>query len=501
VGDDLTPILIGVGQYIEKPVEISEAGGPVDFMIEAIWKAADDAGIGREKLSDIDLLVVVKDMANILHNPPESIAKILGADKAKKYFTWQGGNTPQFGVNFAAEQISKGNINFALLTGAEAVDTLLKSAAAGIELDWGKKSETDPEMLTKATSGVSPIEQKHGLFMPVTTYPLFENALRGHYGRTIEEHKQVMGKLLSRLSDVATENPYSWFPVKRTPEEITTPSSSNRYISFPYTKLMSAMIMVNQSAAVLMTSVGSAKRMGIDESKWIYLNGCADANDHWYMIDRANYYSSPAITIAGNKALEMADTSIDEIDFLDIYSCFPSAVEVCCDMLGISYDDPRQHTVTGGLQSFGGPGNNYTMHAIATMVEKLRKNPGKKGFVTGNGFNLTKHSFGVYSTEPNKKAWYRESPESYQAEIDSLPSTETVEEPSGNGTLETYNVIFKKDGTPEIGIVIGRDDQGRRFIANTPDDISILENMVESDVLGQSGKISQVDGKNVFSPH
>ena len=52
----------------------------------------------------------------------------------------------------------------------------------------------------------------------------------------------------------------------------------------------------------------------------------------------------------------------------DIYSCFPSSVNLGCDALGLDPFDPRGLTVTGGLPYAGGAASACLMHAIATMV-------------------------------------------------------------------------------------------------------------------------------------
>ena len=263
---------------------------------------------------------------------------------------------------------------------------------------------------------------------------------------------------------------------------------------------MNAMIKVNQSAALIMTSVDNARRMGIDPSRWIYLNGCAEATDHWHVCHRINYYSSPAIAMAGKKALAMARCTIDDIGYFDLYSCFPSAVQIARDMLGVEEDDPRPLTVTGGLPYHGGPGNNYTMHAIAEMVQKLRNQPGKMGLVTANGWYITKHAIGIYSSRPNQNPWQRENPEIYQKALDAQPHPEVAEAPLGKGQIETYTVVYDRDGTPGAGIVIGRLADNRRFIAVTPRDRQLLESLTTSDPVGIWGSIRQKDRLNLFSP-
>ena len=245
-------------------------------------------------------------------------------------------------------------------------------------------------------------ERAYGLAFPVNTYPLFETAIRGQRHRTPEQHLDALGKFFSPFSKVASENPHSWFPTYRPPEEISTPSEKNRFVGFPYTKYLNAVIEVDMAAAVVMTSVGKARELGIPESKWVFLHGCADAADIWFVSERVNFHSSPAIRTMGKKAFTMAGRTTGDMAFIDLYSCFPSAVELGCQELGIAEDDPRGLTVTGGLPYFGGPGNNYVMHSIVTMTDKLRNSPGKFGLATGNGWYVTKHSAGIYSTAPKR---------------------------------------------------------------------------------------------------
>src|SRR5437588_360756 len=152
-----------------------------------------------------------------------------------------------------------------------------------------------------------------------------------------------------------------------------------------------------------MTSVATARRLGIPETNWIYLHGCADGHDHWYVSERTDFHSSPAIRRGIRLALDMAGRGLDEMRFIDLYSCFPSAVEIACQEIGLAEDDPRGLTVTGGLPYFGGPGNNYVTHSICHMLRALRARPGAFGLITANGNYVTKHSFGIYSTLPTQR--------------------------------------------------------------------------------------------------
>lgn len=197
----------------------------------------------------------------------------------------------------------------------------------------------------------------------------------------------------------------------------------------------------------------------------------------------------------------MADCSLDDISAFDLYSCFPSAVEIGCKEMGLAEDDPRGLTVTGGLPYFGGPGNNYVTHSIAEMMNRVRAEPGIKGMVTANGNYVTKQSAGIYSTTPPERPFAPKPPKSYQARIDAEKGPTVVEAASGPATIETYTVMHDRKG-PSYAILFGRDQQDRRFIANAPEDADLLTEMTTRDCIGASGSVTcNDDGINIFRPN
>jgi len=279
-----------------------------------------------------------------------------------------------------------------------------------------------------------------------------------------------------------------------------TVNGSNRWIGFPYPKLMNAHAYIDQSAAVVMTSVATARELGVPRERWVFLHGCADAHDHWFVSERIDLNSSPAIRAASRQALAMAGKTLADIEVIDLYSCFASAVQIGCQEIGLAEDDPRGLTITGGLPYFGGPGNNYVTHSISEMLRRLHARPGAFGLVTANGNYVTKHSFGVYSTTPPSGPWQRESPDVLQAQMDALPKAPFTATPHGDALIETYTVMHGKDG-PEFAVVFGRlSDTGQRFIANLPDDPAGLWDLQNRDSLGRPGRVTQLDGRNIFTP-
>jgi acetyl-CoA C-acetyltransferase len=466
-------------------------------MAEAARRAEKDAGAG-DLLHEIDSLRVVNVLGWPSKDPPHDLANALAVAPRERLYTAVGGNTPQWQVNDIADGIARGEIKLALLAGAEANYSAKKARSKGIDLGWSPRG-TPKVDVGDTRQGFTPTEYKHAAFQPTSVYPLFENAIRHHYGRSIAEHQAALGELFAPFSAVAARNEWAWFRQARAAPQIANVTTDNRYIGFPYTKTMNAIMDVDQGAALLITSVGEAKRLGIPEEKWVYLWGGAEATDHWYVTERENYYSSPAIKAVGEATLSMAGVGIGDITHFDIYSCFPSAVQISRDALGIAKDDSRALTVTGGLPYFGGAGNNYVTHSIANMVLKLREDRGKLGLVTANGWYVTKHAAGVYSTEAPKKTWERANAKAVQAVVDARQKVEVADEPEGAATIETYTVIFDRDGAPERGIVLGRLGDGRRFISNTPAERRLLEGMTKRDVIGEQGAVRREGDINVFS--
>ena len=196
----------------------------------------------------------------------------------------------------------------------------------------------------------------------------------------------------------------------------------------------------------------------------------------------------------------MAGKVPSDIGFFDLYSCFPIAVELACEALGIAGNDPRGLTLTGGLPYFGGPGNNYSMHGLVEMIHRCRKDPSAFGLLNANGWYLTKHAVGIYSCAPTRGPWTRRDPSGYQAQIDHMASPPINLQPSGRATIETYTIIHSREGY-RIGIVIGRDEASRRFVANTPkNDQTIMADLEASEGVGRTGWVTHEGGRNVFVP-
>ncbi|GAA2425937.1 acetyl-CoA acetyltransferase [Mycolicibacterium llatzerense] len=455
--DPRTPVLVGYGQvnqYDENP-----GGEPVDLMGAAAREAAD-----ARVLQAVDAVRIVNVFSLRYRDPGLLLAQRIGAPDAVTRYTPVGGNVPQSLVNQACLDIQQGRSDVVLIAGGETWRTRTRLKARGERLAGTQQAESVPMAPSDPdVDMVGPAELRIGLVAPSHVYPMFEQALRIAAGETPEEHRQRIGELWSRFSQVAEGNSHAWSREAVTAEQIWQPGPDNRMISWPYTKLMNSNNMVDQGAALVLTSVGKAEELQIPRDRWVFPYAGTDAHDPYVLGERRSFSGSPSIRIAGRRVLELTGLGVDDIDAVDVYSCFPSAVQVAARELGLALDDPqRPLTVTGGLTFAGGPWNNYVSHSIATMAERLAANPGQVGLITANGGYLTKHSFGVYGTRPptHEFRW-----EDVQSEVDAEPTVVAENEWSGTGTVETWTTPVTREGAPEKIFVAVRTPSGSRALA------------------------------------
>ncbi|MCB0930068.1 MAG: acetyl-CoA acetyltransferase [Mycolicibacterium insubricum] len=455
--DPRTPVLVGYGQVNQR--DENPDGEPVELMEAAARAAASPAA-----LAAVDAVRIVNLLSVNYRDPGLLLARRIGAPDASTRYTPIGGNVPQSLVNQACLDIQSGRNDAVLIAGGETWRTRNRLKARGERL---VATEQDPSVPMAPSDPeiplAGPADVRIGLVAPSHIYPMFEQALRIEAGEASEEHRRRIGELWSRFSAVAVDNPHAWSPEAVPAEQIWQPGPDNRMVSWPYTKLMNSNNMVDQGAALLLTSAEKATALGIPRERWVFPHAGTDAHDTYPIGERASFAGSPAIRIAGRRVLELAGCGMDDIGLVDVYSCFPSAVQIAAAELGLALHDPhRPLTVTGGLTFAGGPWNNYVSHSIATMAERLTAAPGQVGLITANGGYLTKHSFGVYSTEPPSGAFRWAD---VQPAVDAEPTVVAEDGWSGTATVETWTVPFDRDGNPEKVFVAARTPAGTRVLA------------------------------------
>lgn len=470
--DPRTPVIVGVGQTSQRLDDPTAGLEPIDLLAVAARRAFDDIGTGS---LIVDTIAVAEIMSWRYPDPGALLGRRLGIEPRTTVSSTTGGNSPQMLLNRLAIEIQTGTRDVVLLGGVECMYSRRRVRRIDPNgwLAWTKADDPPcPNVWGDTRPGSTQYEMAHRALAPTQVYPLFETALRHGAGRTVEEHQRFVARLWSGLAAVAADNPHAWSPLAYSPDDIRVPTPDNRMACFPYTKRMCANLDVDQAATVVLCSYEAAAAAGVADDRMVFPLAGADAHDHPYVTERESLSESTAIGIAGRDVLRAASLTIDDIARFDLYSCFPSAVQMALHSLGLRGPlggDTRPISVTGGLAYAGGPGNNYVTHSIAGMVEACRADPGSVGYVTALGWYVTKHSVGLYSTTPPDQGFRRVDPATTQTAVDAGPRRVPAGLVDGDGIVEATSVAFDRDGIPTIGILSVLMAEGRRALANCMD--------------------------------
>ena len=484
------PVIIGVGEASERLTDPGYATlSPLQLATAAARAALADAGASA-LAARIDVIAAVPqfEVSGPFGPPPfgasdnfaRSVGRRIGADPKRAILEVVGGQAPQHLVNECAAAIARGEMETVLLAGSEALSTVRHLQQRGESRDW---SETVGGQLEHRGHGlddlVAPELLAHGARTPVQLYALFENARRAARRLTRANYTSEMAELLAPFTRVAAANPHAMSHEVLSADALANVTERNRLVADPYPRRMVSRDQVNQGAAVLMTERRRAVEAGVAEEKLVYLHGAADVQER-SVLNRADLARSPAAVLAVHAALAAAQTTIDEVDIFDLYSCFPIAVFNLCDAFGIPTNGERALSVAGGLPFFGGAGSNYSMHAIASTVRAVRQRPGSKGLVGANGGFLSKYSAGIYAATPGYAAADNRS---LQADIDGRPAPAMDFTFTGEASIETYTIDYARQ--PPRAVVIARTHAGLRTVGST-DDPNTVAGMVAYDPLGGS---------------
>ena len=469
-------MIVGAGQVTRRD---GEDVTPLGLMVDAARAALEDAG-APGLAARLDSIAVTDCFSWPVPDPGRVLAAELGAEPRETVRSAIGGTGPIELLRDAGRRIAAGELDVALLAGGEAARSLLQGRYTG-----GPEQPAGSEptrMVGKNRPQSHAAEEAAGLFLPIAYYPLFEHALRAAAGRGREEHAASLGRLWARLAAVAAGNPYAWATTTPDAETIATARPGNRLVADPYTKLMTANIYVDQGAALVVCSAEAARAAGIPPERWVFLTATAGAHDHWFAVERDALHRSPAIAACGRAALGHAGAGIDDVAHLDLYSCFPCAVEIAAAELGLDLEnDPRPPTVTGGLTFAGGPASNYPMHSLAALTGRLRADGAGHGLATGVGWFMTKHATAILSATPPARPF---GDFDVQAEVDALPRREAAgADAAASAPVESYTVVYDATGAPSTAIVSALLDDGRRALARS-DDPDTMAALRDEDPIG-----------------
>jgi acetyl-CoA C-acetyltransferase len=487
-----TPVIIGVGEASERIGESTYVAlSPVELAARAAQAAIEDAAASAFSPSEIELIASIRQFEvsgpktiapfGKSSNFPRSVGRRIGADPARAVLEAVGGQGPQHLVNELVDTVARGEIDLALICGSEAISTVRNLTSRHESRDWSEEVVGPLEDRGYQLDGLASNDLiAHGVRTPVQNYALFENARRAKRGLCREAYQHEMGQLFEPFTTVAARNPHAMSRQVLSADELARISAANRLVVDPFPRRLVSRDQANQGAAILISSIGKARALGVPEEKWIYLHGGADVVSR-RPLERDDLSSYPAAGLASRGALNLARITVDDVAMFDLYSCFPIAVFAVQEELGLSRDDSRPLTVTGGLPFFGGAGNNYSMHAIATMVRRLRDDRGAYGLVGANGGYLSKYSVGIYSARPTE--WRGLDSRELQSEIDTFAAPAMAAADLNQGVIETYTIDYGRDVLH--GILVCRTAAGGRFVAMTdPSELQIVDTMVAVDPLG-----------------
>jgi acetyl-CoA C-acetyltransferase len=474
--EDRIPVIVGIGEIVDRPKDLSAGLEPLTLLEQALRRAEADSG-GR-LLGDIGSLDIVNFLSWRYRDPEQQLAKRLGIAPAHAFYGPVGGESPIRYIHEAAQRIARGECSVAAVCGAEAQSTATKAERAGVSLPWTPFAH-DVEEPKRGAAFQKPLAVKLGVFRPVTVYPFYEAASAAHWGQTPRQALAESGELWSRYSEAASHNPNAWLKRHVAPDEITTPSKDNRLIAWPYTKLMVANPMVNMGGAVLLTSLAKARAAGIPEHRLVYPIGGASAEEPRDYLIRDQFYESHPQNAVLNAAMDLAGGDGRAFDAIELYSCFPCVPKMARRTLGLGAD--VQPTVTGGLTFFGAPLNTYMTHAACAMVRRLRDGA-NLGLLYGQGGFVTKHHALVVARTPPRQQLSQDSSVQAVADRNKGAVPEFVTAAEGKGKVESFTVLFGRNGEVEHGVVMLRTEQDTRTLARVPArDAATLARLMDQD--------------------
>ena len=468
---------IGVGQRTWRPGDPELVDGcapePLAMWEHVVRAAAADAAAGSSVASADAVLGRLADRRVVYSqtwqydDPAGRLAERLGLGPGDGAYTGIGGTRPLQELAGLATRIARGEVGAGCVVSGEALATVRRIKKAGEKPAF---SHRDPER--KPFPLEAPFldtEISHEVFQAWLTFATWDVGRRAARGDDPEAYRAAVGRTMAPLTRVAAGNTHAWFPVARTADELVTPTPDNRMVGYPYTKLVVSVMDVDMAAAVILTSAEVADGLGVPPERRAYLRGWCYGTDPTYLAEHDSFASVPGMAATTTEALRVAGVGIDDVAHLDLYSCFPSSLHHAADALGIDPVDPRGLTVTGGLPYFGGPGSGYGTHAVATMVDVLRADPGSLGLTTGVGMHMTKHAAALWSTTPPAGALPAPDEATVQGALDARPRRPVVPAATGPAAIATYSVVHGRDGAPEWALVVADLPSGDRCYARAVD--------------------------------
>lgn len=455
-----TPVLVGAGVAAQRDPDPRSAREPIALMVAAAQSAGVDCG-SAQALAEVQRILVPKGRWSYA-NPAEIIGRAIGARQPATVLSTVG-VLQQSLIADACARIAQGEIESALVVGGDAGHRLSRAAATGIAIEDADTSQAPPDLTWAPHDELRhPAEIKAGLHMPVGLYAIMHSALQAARGHTVDAHRDAIARLYSGFSAIAASNPNGWRRAALPPSAIREATVDNPMQAFPYTKLHCSNWSVDQAGALLLCSVRQARALGIAPSRWVFPLASTESNHMVSVVQRAHLGRCAAAGIAGRAALDAAGLSVSQLERVDLYSCFPFAVDVLATELGLPSGEAL--TVTGGMPYAGGPYNNYVLQATARMVHLLRQGHGGAGLVASVSGAMTKQGFGLWSRSPGRERFVHANVTSEAARSTAL--REVRPDYRGRATVAGYTVLHRRGSAP-CGVVIADTADGYRTVARS----------------------------------
>jgi acetyl-CoA acetyltransferase len=483
------PVIIGIGEITDRTRDPCRALEPIELMAQALRRAADDAcRASAEILASLDSVDIVAEHSWPYADPCALLRARVSIAPTRMVYGVTGGESPVRFIHEAALRIARGESTIAAVVGGEATYSVSAAAKSGSELPWSPRDQR--ASLIRGSDLCHPLAAQHGVVQPVHVYPLYENAAPSAWGQTPAQALRESAQLWARYSSVAAANPHAWLQRAYSETEIAMPSSSNRMVAWPYPKHMVANPLVNQGAAVILTSAAKALELGIPGERWVYVCSGASARECTDYLQRDQFRHCPAQEAVLQSVLAQAG-AVSRFALIELYSCFPIVPKMARRTLGLPAD--AMLTTTGGLSFFGAPLNNYMTHAAAAMVRGLRERSGKLALLYGQGEFLTRHHAVILaSAAPDGFELTPDYSVQHSADAARGPVPPLVLEYSGTAHLETFTVVYDRDGALSFGTVIARTPDGARLMARVRADdtasVGVLTNL-DTSPIGRSGRV------------
>ncbi len=478
--DPRQPVLVAVGTCMQREQDPTLAREPLDLMVEAAYRAGVDAG-GAHVLQGVQRIAVPRGRWRY-RNPASDIARAIGAQSATTVLA-SVGVLQQSLIGDACQRIALGEIHSALVVGADTGYRILRAKVQGLRALERQQDDLPDVHLAPAEELLHPAELRAGIRLPVALYAMVGSALRARAGVPVDAHRAYLGALYQRFSEIASLNPDAWRREAATAQEIIQPSDRNPMQAFPYTRQHCASWNVDQASALLLCSVGRAEQLGISRSSWVHPVASTESNHMLAVSARADLSACPGARLAGRAALAAAHLEPTQLDLIDLYSCFPVAVESYMHELGIAPD--RDLTITGGMPFAGGPFNNYVLHATCRLAALLRQGRGRNGLVSSVSGVLTKQGFGLWATEPGPDGFVFKDVSDETARV--TGTKDVVQDFQGHGIVAGYTVVHEK-GLPRRALVLADVGHNQRSLAAS-DDPALADRMELAEFCGATIRI------------